>query len=299
MGARSFEELIQRNGERVTVSNIKCQEPSVTFAAPLIATASQTLALHFVEPHLSFPQGGGVTELIMLRWIHFFSGIIWIGLLYFFNLVGFATMSDLEPPVRARVFPALMSRAMSWFRWSALVTVLMGLRYFYTILSADARNSGDPSLALRWFLEWILLWLVAYALIYPLQLPSKGALNNPVLRALAITFVVIAASYLSLVLAGGENPSTVVSNAHLCIGIGGGLGFLMLLNAWGVVWRVQKRLIIWTRASLENGTPMPAEADHLRRWGFLASRVAFWLSIPMLFFMGAAEHYPFLGNIPR
>ena len=271
----------------------------MTFAAPLIATASQTVALHFVEPHLSFPHGGGVTELIMLRWIHFFSGIIWIGLLYFFNLVGFATMSDLEPPVRARVFPALMSRAMSWFRWSALVTVLVGLRYFFTILSADARNSGDPSLALRWFLEWILLWLVAYALIYPLQLPSKGALNNPVLRSLAIAFVVIAASYLSLVLAGGENPSIVVSNAHLCIGIGGGLGFLMLLNAWGVVWRVQKRLIIWTRASLDQGTPMPAEADRLRRWGFLASRVAFWLSIPMLFFMGAAEHYPFLGNIPR
>jgi uncharacterized membrane protein len=44
---------------------------------------------------------------------------------------------------------------------------------------------------------------------------------------------------------------------------------------------------------------MPAEADRLRRWGFLASRVAFWLSIPMLFFMGAAEHYPVLSNIPR
>lgn len=269
------------------------------FAALLIANVSQTLALHFVEPHLSFPHGSGVTELIMLRWIHFFSGIIWIGLLYFFNLVGFATMGELDPPVRAKVFPVLMSRAMSWFRWSALVTVLMGLRYFYTILSADARNSGDPSLALRWFLEWILLWLVAYALIYPLQLPSKGALNNPALRALAITLVVVAASYLSLVLAGGDSPGTVVSNAHLCIGIGGGLGFLMLLNAWGVVWRVQKRLILWTRASLDQGTPMPPEADRLRRRGFLASRVAFWLSIPMLFFMGVAEHYPFLSNIAR
>jgi uncharacterized membrane protein len=73
----------------------------------------------------------------------------------------------------------------------------------------------------------------------------------------------------------------------------------MMLNAWGVVWRVQKRLIIWTRTSVENGAPMPAEADRLRRWGFLASRVAFWLSIPMLFFMGAAEHYPVLSNIPR
>jgi uncharacterized membrane protein len=266
-----------------------------TFSTSILHIAASQL----LEPHFVFPRGGGVTELIMLRWIHLVFGVIWIGLLYFFNLVGFVTMAELEPPVRAKVFPILMSRAMSWFRWSALVTVLVGLRYFFTILSSDARNSGDPSLALRWFLEWFLLWLVAYALIYPLQLPSKGALNNSFLRATGIAVVVIAASYLSLVLATGPSSTTVVSNAHLCIGIGGGLGFLMLLNAWGVVWRVQKRLITWTRASLEHGTPIPPEADRLRRWGFLASRVAFWLSIPMLFFMGAAEHYPFLSNIPR
>jgi len=266
-----------------------------TFSTSILHSA----AAQILEPHFSFPQGGGITELIMLRWLHLVFGVIWIGLLYFFNLVGFATMAELDPPVRAKVFPVLMSRAMSWFRWSALVTVLVGIRYFFTILSADARNSGNPSLALRWFLEWFLLWLVAYALIYPLQLPSKGALNNPFLRTVAIAAVVIAASYLSLVLAAGPSSSTVISNAHLCIGIGGGLGFLMLLNAWGVVWRAQKRLIIWTRASLEQGTPMPPEADRLRRWAFLASRVAFWLSIPMLFFMGAAEHYPFLSNIPR
>jgi uncharacterized membrane protein len=266
----------------------------VTFPAPLIFV-SPTFAFHFLEPHLSLPHGGGVTELIMLRSIHFFSGIIWIGLLYFFNLVGFATMSELDPPVRAKVFPVLMSRAMSWFRWSALVTVLVGLRYFYTILSADARNSGDPSLALRWFLEWFLLWLVTYALIYPVQRPTNRVLNNPLLRAITIGAIVVAASYASLVLASGPT----ISNAHLCIGIGGGIGLLMLFNAWGVVWRVQKRLILWTRASLDRGTPIPPEADLLRRWGFIASRVAFWLSIPMLFFMGAAEHYPFLSSIPR
>jgi uncharacterized membrane protein len=81
--------------------------------------------------------------------------------------------------------------------------------------------------------------------------------------------------------------------------VGGGFGFLMLMNAWGVVWRVQKRLINWTRASSEQGTPMPPQAAHFARWSFLASRVAFWLSFPMLFFMGAAEHYPFLSGIAR
>jgi uncharacterized membrane protein len=171
----------------------------------------------------------------------------------------------------------------------------MGLRYYFTILSADAHNSGTPALALRWLGWWLVVWLGAYALIYPFQLPSKGILNSPWVRTIAIAAIVIAASWIVL----GLNNGPVVSNAHLCIAVGGGLGFLMLLNTWGVVWRVQKRLIAWTRASVAQGTPMPAEAERLARWGFLASRVGFWLSFPMLFFMGAAEHYPFLSSIGR
>ena len=252
------------------------------------------MAAHALAPQFSFPQGSA-NELIMLRWLHFIFGIIWIGLLYFFNLVGFPTMKQLEAPVRAKLYPVLMTRAMSWFRWSALITVLVGLRYYFTILSADAHNSGNPSLALRWFGWWLLVWVVAYALIYPFQLPSKGALNSPWLRTIAIAAIVIAASWLVLDL----NSGAEVSNAHLCIAVGGGLGFLMLMNTWGVVWRVQKKLIAWTRASAEQGTPMPPEAERLARWGFLASRVGFWLSFPMLFFMGAAEHYPFLSSIGR
>ncbi len=175
------------------------------------------------------------------------------------------------------------------------MTVLVGLRYFFTILSANAGTAGNPSLALGWLGWWFLVWLAAYALIYPLQLPAKGALDNPWLRAFAITIILIAASWLILELNSGPE----VSNSQLAIAIGGGLGLLMLLNAWGVVWRVQKRLIAWTRASVENGAPMPAQAERLARWAFIASRVAFWMSFPMLFFMAAAEHYPFLTSMPH
>ncbi len=247
-----------------------------------------------LAPQFNFPQGSAV-ELIMLRWLHLIFGIIWIGLLYFFNLVGFSTMKQLDAPVRGKVFPVLMSRAMGWFRWSSLITVLVGLRYYFTILSADAQNSGNPGLTLRWFGWWLLVWLVAYALIYPFQLPRKGLLDNSAVRAIAIAAIVIAASWIVLDLNSGPE----VSNAHLCISVGGGLGFLMLLNTWGVVWRVQKKLIAWTRASAEQGTPMPEQAARLARWGFLASRVGFWLSFPMLFFMGAAEHFPFLSSIGK
>ena len=108
------------------------------------------LVMNAVQVPFSFAQGALANEQIALRWMHFFFGIVWIGLLYFFNLVGTPTMKGLDAPVRAKVFPALMSRAMWWFRWSALITVVSGLRYFWMLLAADARNAGNPALAWQW-----------------------------------------------------------------------------------------------------------------------------------------------------
>lgn len=250
------------------------------------------LAAYFLSlgPHISFPDSAALNEQIILRWIHIVAGVIWIGLLYFFNFVGFPVMKKLDAPVRAKLYPVMMERAMWWFRWSALVTVLVGLRYFAVILAEDARNAEDPSLTLKWLGAWFVVWLAAYALIYPLQMPRGGFLGSAWIRGIGITIVVVGASWIDLT--WYSNPRS--SNAHLAIGIGGGIGLLMLMNTWGVVWRVQKRMIRWTRAATEEGAAMPPEAERLAAWSYLASRTGFWLSFPMLFFMGAAEHYPFL-----
>jgi uncharacterized membrane protein len=247
------------------------------------------------RPHFSFLSDPAANELIVLRWLHFIFGIIWIGLLYFFNLVLTPAMKALEPGVRVKVYPVLMSRAMAWFRWSALVTVVMGMRYFFSMLITDARNSGNPALALRWFGWWVLVWVVAYEGIYFFQLPAKGIRDSVWVRVIGIGALVIAASWMVMALNGGEH----VSSGHLAISVGGGLGLMMLLNTWGVVWRAQKRLILWTRAAAEQGTPMPPEAERLMRWTFLTARTSLWLSFPMLFFMGASSHYPFLSSVAR
>jgi len=247
------------------------------------------------KPHFSFLRDAAANELMVLRLLHFIFGIIWIGLLYFFNLVGTPAMQKLDAPVRVKIYPVLMLRAMAWFRWSALVTVIMGMRYFFSLLASDARNAGDPSLALRWFGWWAVVWSLAFELIYVLQRPARGFRDSPWVRATGIAIVVITASWIVLALNGGPDSS----NQHLAISVGGGLGLIMLLNTWAVVWRVQKRLIAATRAAAEQGTPMPPEAAEWMRWGFLASRTGFWLSFPMLFFMGAASHYPFLGTAAR
>jgi uncharacterized membrane protein len=255
------------------------------------------LLLLFPEwrPHFSILDTPHANEMILLRWLHLVFGIIWIGLLYFFNLVLTPAMKKCDPKLRIKIYPELMPGAMGWFRSSALVTVIVGLRYFTIHLASDAKLAGDRSLIGKWFGWWLLVWFVAYAFIYALQLPAKGIFDNMWLRIVGVSLVVIAASWLVLALNGGPN----VSNAHLAISVGGGLGLVMLLNTWGVVWRVQKRLIAWTRAAAEQGAPMPAETERLMRWNYLTARTSFWLSFPMLFFMGAASHYPFLSTVAR
>jgi uncharacterized membrane protein len=257
--------------------------------------SSISLALASWQPHFSLLTDARANEMLVLRWLHLIFGIIWIGLLYFFNLVLTPAMKQCDPKLRIRIYPDLMSPAMGWFRSSSVVTVLVGLRYFTIHLSSDARLAGDRSLIAKWLGWWLLVWLVAYVFIYALQLPAMGILNNVWVRAIGVTAVVIVASWLALV----SNSGPTVSNAHLAISIGGGLGLIMLLNTWGVVWRVQKRLIAWSRASAEQGTPMPPETERFMRWNYLTARTSFWLSFPMLFFMAAASHYPFLSAVTR
>src|SRR5580700_204875 len=111
------------------------------------------LALAFPawKPHFSLLENPLANEMMALRWMHLIFGIIWIGLLYFFNLV--------LTPAMKQLYPALMSEAMAWFRWSALVTVLVGIRYFQLHLFADARVAGDHSLAMKWLGWWLLVWV--------------------------------------------------------------------------------------------------------------------------------------------
>jgi uncharacterized membrane protein len=69
--------------------------------------------------------------LIVVRWFHFLAGITWIGLLYWFNLVNVNFMKTLDATTRPVVVPALLPRALFWFRHSAWVTVLVGFVLVY------------------------------------------------------------------------------------------------------------------------------------------------------------------------
>lgn len=77
-----------------------------------------------------------------LRYLHVFAGILWIGLLYYFNFVQIPTMpsvpAELKPGVTKYIAPA----ALFWFRWAAVATVVLGL------LVAEMQQGGYVGRAL-------------------------------------------------------------------------------------------------------------------------------------------------------
>ena len=73
----------------------------------------------------------GVLESIngwpLVVWLHVFFGVIWIGLLYYFNFVQTEYVKEAEDSAKADVMKKLAPRALWWFRWAALFTFVTGL----------------------------------------------------------------------------------------------------------------------------------------------------------------------------
>lgn len=65
--------------------------------------------------------------LAVIRFVHIISGIVWIGLLYYFNLVQGPSFAQMDAPARSVAIQVLVPRALAWFRYTALSTVALGI----------------------------------------------------------------------------------------------------------------------------------------------------------------------------
>jgi uncharacterized membrane protein len=64
----------------------------------------------------------------VMRWLHVMSGVMWIGLLWYFNFVQIPTVPKIEPAEhRAAITKYIAPNALFWFRYAALATVVTGL----------------------------------------------------------------------------------------------------------------------------------------------------------------------------
>jgi uncharacterized membrane protein len=216
--------------------------------------------------------------LLILRWFHFIAGILWIGLLYFFNLINVPFMKQVDAAAKPKIFENLTLPALNWFRWSALVTVFIGFWYWAQYyVGADAERQGTNALSTigLFLLLWIGSWFILFMVIKKMT-PSGYVLGT-------ITAILTYAAgwlFVNRTPVGGDDIHV------LAIGVGGGLGFIMLFNVWGIIWPNNKKIIRGTLA----GTP-PADAAALARQAFLASRTNFFLSVPLLFYMAISSHF--------
>jgi uncharacterized membrane protein len=228
---------------------------------------------------------------ILFRWFHFAAGVTWIGLLYFFNLVNVPVQKGLDAETKKKVNPDLLGRALWWFRWGAVVTVLAGLTYFAMyILNPDvnnANNLGGGKVNVWWVLiAWLTYPIVLFVVEY-LIIKKVPAVTKDGRVFAAVVFVLVAIVTYGLVRfftaelsVGGQS---FASNKSYSIGIGGAYGIFMMLNVWGIIWPNNKRILAATA-----GTG-PAAPPELARQAFLASRTNAWLSLPMLLFMGTSH----------
>ena len=61
------------------------------------------------------------------RWLHVLSGVMWIGLLWYFNFVQTPTVPTIPEDLRPAIPKHIMPVALFWFRWAALATIVTGL----------------------------------------------------------------------------------------------------------------------------------------------------------------------------
>jgi uncharacterized membrane protein len=147
--------------------------------------------------HHDLLTGGHYPWAQFLRYLHIFAGILWIGLLYYFNFVQIPTMpkvpAELKPGVSKYIAPA----ALFWFRYSALATVILGLLVAETVqggYSAEALmlREGHCTIGIGMWLGIVMaanVWFV----IWPNQKRALGIVEaSPEAKAKSASIAMMA-----------------------------------------------------------------------------------------------------------
>jgi len=96
---------------------------------------------------------------LLLRWVHLVSGVTWIGLLYYFNLVQIPFLKETDPATKSGVVQKLVPRALWWFRWGAVITVAFGLLLMVWKGINNGRIMIGALLGIIMFLNvWVFIW---------------------------------------------------------------------------------------------------------------------------------------------
>jgi uncharacterized membrane protein len=103
-----------------------------------------------------------------MRWLHVTAGVMWIGLLWYFNFVQTPSMPKIPDEQKPAVSKVIAPAALFWFRWAAMATIILGLilagmnGYLGKALSLQkeyfAIGVGMWLGAIMWFNVWFVIW---------------------------------------------------------------------------------------------------------------------------------------------
>ena len=104
-----------------------------------------------------------------LRWTHVLSGVMWIGLLWYFNFVQIPSMPKIPDEQKPAVSKVIAPTALFWFRWAAAATVATGILLALAsgyLVDALLLKAGQPRLIglgmwlglIMAFNVWFVIW---------------------------------------------------------------------------------------------------------------------------------------------
>ncbi|MBL6959200.1 MAG: urate hydroxylase PuuD [Rhodospirillales bacterium] len=119
----------------------------------------------------------------IMRWLHVLSGVMWIGILWYFNFVQTPSMPKIPDEQKPAIGKVIAPAALFWFRWAAMGTIITGLilatmnGYIVDALSLGASEgfSVPKNTAIgigMWF--GIIMWFNVWFIIWPNQQKALG-----------------------------------------------------------------------------------------------------------------------------
>jgi uncharacterized membrane protein len=111
-----------------------------------------------------------------MRWLHVLSGVMWIGLLWYFNFVQTPSMPKIPDEQKPAVSKVIAPAALFWFRWAALATIVTGALLATMngyILRALSLQAGVHAIGIGMWLGLVMAFNVWF-IIWPNQKKALG-----------------------------------------------------------------------------------------------------------------------------
>jgi uncharacterized membrane protein len=233
---------------------------------------------------------------LILRWIHVFAGIMWVGTTYYFTWLD-ARLTEEEKAaantgtpaqiwmvhsggfyvVEKRKVPDLVSRTLHWFRWEAGTTWLSGFGLLIVVYYLGGGALIDPDIADISLTTAIAIGvglLVAGGLVYDLLMLSPLGKHEIAFAVVAYVLIVGVAYLLTHYLSGRA----------VYIHVGAMMGTIMAANVWMHILPAQKKMIAAINAGQKPDDALSAQAK-------LRSKQNTFMAVPVVFLM-ISSHFP-------